>query len=86
MKKNLINLLYNTKLNKKPLKVVENKIGSQLNKTIKNIIFTSIINNYYILFGTELIKSTPEIKFSKVNKNFSTLNNLKIPVIQNVKS
>ena len=78
--------MYNSKLNKKPLEVVENKIASQLNKTTKNIIFTSIIINFHILFGTELIKSTAGIKFSKVNKNFWTLNNLKIPVKQHVKS
>ena len=66
----MINLLYNTKLNKKLLEVVENKIASQLNKTIENIIFTTIIVNFHILFGTELIKSIAGIKFSKVNKNF----------------
>ena len=63
-------MLYITKLNKKLLEVVENKIASQLNKTIENITFTSIFINFHILFGKQLIKSTARIKFSKINKNF----------------
>ena len=62
--------MYNTKLNAKPLEVVENKNASQLKKTIEKIIFTSIIIDLNILFGKELIKSKAGIKFSKVNKNF----------------